>query len=339
MRPAERIIETMLEDARAHKLPMLLFTPGHGQMTNLSNWIRRDGRSLTWGRTDVPDEIPISLQVACTASLAADETSMEHILIIDDTRFGVAPEGDAMRGSLDIDEYVTMAVTKCDERVPENMLAIACVHEGDADRIESQCTFETTRHKMPYAPMPLWFRVPEDVMAAALAQPECELEPTMLCFEDVYQAVATSLSLAEPTDVIDVGGYMGVQGWLFEHAKSYTDIDLVGLDLRCELPENERHVCAEAFEWLEAHAHEHEDALFVCSAVPDARVREAVRKTKNHLVWYPGLKTHASGEVAQNALRALGEFKRNNWERTACDEVRDYIERYGMRPRQKEARS
>ena len=83
----------------------------------------------------------------------------------------------------------------------------------------------------PLYPTPLFFQVPQDVLHNALTDEFCDLGPDFLCFEDVYQAVA--LNWPNWYHIIDLGGYMGVQGWLFERFREYICVDRHSLLHRC----------------------------------------------------------------------------------------------------------
>ena len=158
---------------------------------------------------------------------------------------------------------------------------------------------------MPY-PTPLYFQVPSDVLHDALTAPFCEIDPTFLCFEPFYQAVA--LTWPYRYNVIDVGGYVGAQGWLFKDFERYIDVDLRLRARRCALPPNGRHVEMDGREYL-AQFHSFRAAatndLFICSAVPDREVREAVMAMPNHVVWYPGREMHVSGPFGSSTVEAF----------------------------------
>ena len=163
--------------------------------------------------------------------------------------------------------------------------------------------------EMPY-PTPLYFQVPEDVLNDVLTAPFCELDPTYLGFESFYQAVA--LTWPYRYNVIDVGGYVGVQGWLFRDFERYIDVDLRLRARRCALPPNGRHVEMDGREYL-AQFHSFRAAatndLFICSAVPDREVREAVMAMPNHVVWYPGQEMHVSGPFGRSTVEAFERLR------------------------------
>ena len=164
-------------------------------------------------------------------------------------------------------------------------------------------------------PVPLWFRVPKLVLRRTFGWYYCELDPGFLCFETFYQSVAA----AWPKDynVIDVGGYMGVQGWLFLDHQAYVDVDTVGMEGRCALPPNGRHVVANWIEYIDQFRLFRADTsqdLFVCSGVPNKTLRELVRTMPNHVEWYPGQEMHVSGPFGDATRAEFDRLNASGWE-------------------------
>lgn len=177
------------------------------------------------------------------------------------------------------------------------------------------------------SPTPLYFQMPENVRERALVENCAELGPDFLCFETFYQAVAATW----PTDmnVIDVGGFVGLQGWLFRDFRRYICVDSydfrsrgegIPTPSRCELPGNGLHVLSDGIGYLSNILQFPVDLsrdLFVCSAVPNTRVREMVSKMPNSVVWYPGEDMLASGFGAEATTAAFNHLERSNWKHKA----------------------
>jgi hypothetical protein len=54
--------------------------------------------------------------------------------------------------------------------------------------------------------------------------------------------------------------------------------------------------------------------LFICSAVPNEIVREAVKAMPNHVVWYPGKKMVASGPFARETVAFFRRLKSEGYD-------------------------
>lgn len=162
--------------------------------------------------------------------------------------------------------------------------------------------------KVPY-PTPLYFQIPEDALRDVLMAPFCEIDPTFLCFESFYQAVA--LTWPYRYNIIDIGGYVGTQGWLFRDFARYIDVNPALDTRRCALPPNGRHVEQDGIDYLEQFRlfrAVRDDDLFICSAVPDERVRQAVIEMPNHVVWYPGKEMDVSGPFGESTKEAFARL-------------------------------
>lgn len=186
------------------------------------------------------------------------------------------------------------------------------------------------RALLPY-PTPLYFQVPSDVLHDALSAPFCELDPTFLGFEHFYHSVA--LTWPYRYRVIDVGGYIGVQGWLFRDFAGYVDLDVALRARRCALPPNGRHIEADGRVYIgqfrSGRATGTND-LFVCSAVPDPELRSMVMELPNHVVWYPGSEMHVSGPFGESTKAVFRRFSSDAWdkrrERAVLDSLRDNLQ-------------
>lgn len=169
-------------------------------------------------------------------------------------------------------------------------------------------------------PKPLYFRVPGDELGRMLREHSASIGPDFLCFETFYQAVATTW----PRDmiVIDVGGAYGIQGWLFRDFKQYICVDsydyvpdtpgpsIHHVGNRCVPPDNGINVRADGIDYMQQFFYFHidlSDVLFLCSAVPNKKLREMVLEMPNSIVWYPGEPMMGTGPFAK-ATKA--EFSR-----------------------------
>lgn len=159
-------------------------------------------------------------------------------------------------------------------------------------------------------PTPLFFRVPKDELDGLLRAHSAQLGPDFLCFEAFYQAVATTW----PKDftVIDIGGFIGVQGWLFEDFRRYINVDVFS-GRRCKLPDNGYQVRRDGFSYLRQFVDSEANTsriLFLCSAVPDKDLRSLVSQMPNNVVWYPWKPMTAFGELefaTYNEFRCLND--------------------------------
>ena len=175
-------------------------------------------------------------------------------------------------------------------------------------------------------PTPLFFQVPQDVLHNALTDEFCELAPDFLCFERFYQAVA--LNWPHEYTIVDLGGYMGVQGWLFSDFAGYICVDRHSLEHRCELPPNGMHVCSTIQDQLASivvQSVDLDDFLFICSAVPDKSAQELALQMPNHVVWYPGERMQASGLFAGATIDFFYHLKTKKWNERADKLVWDHI--------------
>lgn len=189
-------------------------------------------------------------------------------------------------------------------------------------------------------PTPLYFKVPFDVRERTLRENCAELGPDFLCFETFYQAVASTWP--KEMAVIDVGGFVGLQGWLFDGFRHYICVDNYEMrrlgdefpiPTRCELPSNGLHVMMDGFNYVRGFRGSEanlDSVLFVCSAVPVDRIRREVSKMPNSVVWYPGKPMVASGAHASDTIIEFDRLTESRWRNKADEVVWDAIERAGL---------
>jgi len=180
---------------------------------------------------------------------------------------------------------------------------------------------------MMLSPTPLYFQLPENVREKALRENSAELGPDFLCFETFYQAVAASWPLDR--NIIDIGGFIGLQGWLFRDFNRYICVDSydfrsrgegISSPRRCELPDNGLHVLSDGIDYLSNLLQfpvDLSEDVFICSAVPNTRLREMVSKMPNHVVWYPGEEIVASGSCAEDTITVFKHLEESNWRQDA----------------------
>ena len=172
-------------------------------------------------------------------------------------------------------------------------------------------------------PTPLFFQVPRDILKRQMQEASYAIGPDFLCFETFYQSVA--LTWPENMKVIDVGGSFGVQGWLFSDFKRYvcvdcydmiTTIDGFRVPRRCTLPDSGIHVVSEGFDYvsrfIESNANT-SDVLFLCSAVPNEKLRDFVLGMPNSIVWYPGKPMRGNGAHVASTIVEYERLRREKW--------------------------
>ena len=167
-------------------------------------------------------------------------------------------------------------------------------------------------------PVPLWFQAPRSVIHDVLTDNWDELSPDFLCFEHFYQAVA--ITWPHEYRVFDIGGYVGLQGWLFRHHAGYVDVNEPLNARRAELPAKFEHVVCDGRDFIADYARENgfgEHDLFICSVVPDKSVREAVKRAPNHVIWYPGEEMDTSGPFGEATKRYFDALRRSDWRERA----------------------
>ena len=167
-------------------------------------------------------------------------------------------------------------------------------------------------------PVPLWFQAPREAIDHVLGASYCDLGPDFLCFEHFYHAV--SKTWPHEYRVFDIGGFSGLQGWLFDNFAYYLNVDRVGFNVRSPLPDDFCHIMADGCDFLleyEAEVGFGEHDLFICSAVPDKSVREAVKRAPNHVIWYPGEEMDTSGPFGEATKRYFDALRRSDWRERA----------------------
>lgn len=188
--------------------------------------------------------------------------------------------------------------------------------------------FEPTPHMeglLPNDPLPLYFQVPLVYLSAALQSENSELDPTMLCFEDFYQAVAAVVPRSMA--IVDIGGYQGVQGWLFSDFDSYLDVDCYDLPgrtdhtppKRCTLPSGCRHCCMDGDSWLDLftenlakHPCLADKVCVISAGVPNDGLRQRIaRQCPNSIVYYPFEPLIGSGPYLPKVTERFNELNTN----------------------------
>lgn len=127
-----------------------------------------------------------------------------------------------------------------------------------------------------------------------MSQDYCELDHTFMGFEDKYQ-LAADIVPKEKT-IIDIGCYMGAQGYYFRDFPRYIGVDLPGTkDFYVERFEfnNTTHYENDGASWIKdvfpTLNLDLKDVFVICSAVPNEPLNQLIKDTfPNHLVWYPG---------------------------------------------------
>lgn len=189
-------------------------------------------------------------------------------------------------------------------------------------------------------PTPLFFQVPWDALDAVMRAHSHAIGPDFLCFETFYQAVASTWP--KDMDIVDIGGAYGVQGWLFRDFRRYFCVDSYDLrdsvdgfpvGERCELPENGMHVSCDGIEYVETYLDyglPSEEVLFLCSAVPNKKLREMVFEMPNSIIWYPGEPMIGAGTHATKTIVEFVRLKSSDWRERADEAVWSAIERRGL---------
>jgi hypothetical protein len=170
----------------------------------------------------------------------------------------------------------------------------------------------------------LFLRVPKGELDAVMRSASAEIGPDHLCFERFYQAVAATWP--KGMAVVDVGGFVGVQGWLFESFDEYLCVDRYDAAYprcgsrkprRCALPENGKHVRRDGHDYINMIREfdiDVSDVLFVCSAVPDERLRYLVAGMRNSVVWYPSEDMRGNGPYVADTIAEFDRLGRDGWE-------------------------
>ena len=145
--------------------------------------------------------------------------------------------------------------------------------------------------------------------------------------------------------VIDVGGAYGIQGWLFRDFKQYICVDsydyvphasgpsIHHVGSRCVPPDNGINVRADGFNYMQPFFYfntDLSDVLFLCSAVPNKKLREMVLEMPNSVVWYPGEPMRASGARAADTIVEFERLESSGWRERADEAVWDAVERRGF---------
>lgn len=139
--------------------------------------------------------------------------------------------------------------------------------------------------------------VPAEELENKLSQIHCELSFEFLCFEELYNIIATAV----PKDkiIIDIGCYMGAQAYFFLENPIYIGVDNYEL-LNLASPKrfitnNSIHIVCDALNWIKEHkwkqilgATSLEQVYAICSGLPNKQVRDTIYTTfPNCTIFYP----------------------------------------------------
>ena len=161
--------------------------------------------------------------------------------------------------------------------------------------------------KMDQSNYELLQKIQKDQLQKILNSPFSEIDPTFLCFSEIYKAVAVNT----PKDlmIIDLGCYAGIQSAFFEDFKAYVGVDSCPMAF-VGLPEDAQYPSTEDFymprlegdnnhyfvttiqhfiENMEENGIDPEKCMAIMSYVPD---KDAYRKAEkffpNFACYYPG---------------------------------------------------
>lgn len=161
--------------------------------------------------------------------------------------------------------------------------------------------------KMDLSNWELLQKIPKDQLRGILNSPFSEIDPTFLCFSEIYKAV--SVNTPKDLMIIDLGCYAGLQSAFFEDHKAYIGVDSCPMAF-VGLPEDAQYLSTEDFymprlegeknhyfvttiqhfiENMEENGIDPEKCMAVMSYVPDKDAYEkAMEAFPNIAAFYPG---------------------------------------------------
>ena len=160
--------------------------------------------------------------------------------------------------------------------------------------------------------------IPKDELNRKLRSDYCEIDVTMLCFEENYIPIANNVP--KEFTIVDCGCYMAAQSYLFKDFSRYIGVDSYDKSgsLSWYIPperftsENTTHLSLSIKDFLKSDnfkALDLDTTYFICSAVPAfEETSELFDNTKNCAVFYPGRETLIKGICEEAIIKEREEI-------------------------------